>query len=378
MKKGALVTADGLVFKGFLMGYCDEIVRGEVCFNTAMSGYQEIMTDPSYTSQIIVFTFPHIGNVGVNGEDIESVTYLNRASEPKGVVLRCESTNSSNHRALEGLKTWLELNKICTLYGVDTRAITSLIRQKKLANAVIGVYETDADILKLQEQAFAIPSMDGLDLASKATRGEIGYWTEGKWSQTPANRADFKKVAVIDFGIKENILHLLEKQGLDLTVFPCTQVSWANLAGFDGVFLSNGPGDPMATLAVLPEIKNIITRAIEHNKPLFGICLGHQMIAGTLGCRVEKLPQGHRGVNHPVFDKNTKKVEITAQNHGFAVINSALPPGVRVSHYSLFDGVVEGIEVVHKPVLSIQYHPESSSGPHDSSYLFTKFREILA
>jgi carbamoyl-phosphate synthase small subunit len=372
-----LVLADGTVLEGFGFGATGHAV-GEVCFNTAMTGYQEILTDPSYAGQIITFTFPHIGNVGTNEDDIETV---NLAATPgaRGVVLHTAITEPSNYRATRHLHQWLEARGVIGLCGIDTRALTSLIRVKGMPNAVIahdpsGSFDLDA----LAQEAREWPGLVGMDLVPMVTSGQRFTWDETGWMWNEGYgrqpNAEFNVVA-IDYGIKRNILRQLAGKGCKVTVVPAHTSSEDILAlDPDGVFLSNGPGDPAATGEyAVPVIRDIIARAI----PTFGICLGHQMLGIAVGAKTVKMHQGHHGANHPVKDLATGKVEITSMNHGFAVDRATLPPNASETHVSLFDGSNCGISLADKPVFSVQYHPEASPGPRDSHYLFQRFVRLM-
>ncbi len=375
-----LVLADGTVLEGFGFGSTGHAV-GEVCFNTAMTGYEEILTDPSYAGQIITFTFPHIGNVGTNEEDIETV---NLAATPgaRGVVLHSAITAPSNYRATRHLDSWLKSRGVIGLAGLDTRALTALIRERGMPNAVIahepsGRFDLDA----LKREAEAWPGLVGMDLVPMVTTGQRFSWDETPWRwgegygrQNPADsRADFHVVA-IDYGIKRNILRQLAGLACKVTVVPAT-TSAADILALrpDGIFLSNGPGDPAAT----GEYAVPVIRALIEKKPVFGICLGHQMLALAVGAKTVKMHQGHHGGNHPVKDLATGKVEITSMNHGFAVDGATLPDNAVETHVSLFDGSNCGLALKDRPVFSVQYHPEASPGPRDSHYLFTQFVGLM-
>ena len=372
-----LVLADGTILEGEGFGAPGSAV-GEVCFNTAMTGYEEILTDPSYAGQIITFTFPHIGNVGTNDDDIETV---NMAATPgaRGVILHSSITNPSNYRATRHLDHWLRARGIIGLSGIDTRALTALIREKGMPNAVIahepsGKFDIDA----LKKEAREWPGLEGMDLVPMVTSAQRFTWdeTEWKWNEgySRVENPEFHVVA-IDYGVKRNILRLLASQGCKITVVPATTSAEDIMAlNPDGVFLSNGPGDPAATGAyAVPVIQTMI----ENSMPTFGICLGHQMLGIALGGRTMKMHQGHHGANHPVKDLTTGKVEITSMNHGFAVDKDSLPGNVEQTHVSLFDGSNCGIALKDKPVFSVQYHPEASPGPRDSHYLFKRFVELM-
>ena len=373
---GLLVLADGTVIEGKGAGAAG-IAVGEVCFNTAMTGYQEILTDPSYAGQIITFTFPHIGNVGTNGEDMEAGSLAARGV--RGCVLRAAITPASNWRAAQGLDAWLKARGIIAVTGVDTRALTALIRDKGMPNAVIahapdGRFDTDA----LKREAAAFPGMVGLDLAKEVTSGQSYDWDETAWQWGKGygrqESARFHVVA-IDYGLKRNILRELAIAGCRLTIVPATTTAEEILERKpDGVFLSNGPGDPAATgVYAVPEIRKLVQSGL----PVFGICLGHQMLGLALGGTTAKMHQGHHGANHPVKDFTTHKVEITSMNHGFAVDRDSLPGTVEETHVSLFDGSNCGLKVKDRPVFSVQYHPEASPGPQDSHYLFTRFVAMM-
>ncbi len=373
---GLLVLADGTVIEGKGAG-APGIAVGEVCFNTAMTGYQEILTDPSYAAQIITFTFPHIGNVGTNDEDMESASLA--TGGVRGCVLRGEITAPSNWRAGQSLDYWLKARGIIAVTGVDTRALTALIREKGMPNAVIahapdGRFDLDA----LKRQAAAAPSMEGQDLAKDVTCGQSYSWDETSWQWGKGygrQAAPRFHVIAIDYGLKRNILRELATVGCRLTIVPATTTAEEILERKpDGVFLSNGPGDPAATGAyAVPEIKKLVDSGL----PVFGICLGHQMLGLALGGTTEKMHQGHHGANHPVKDFTTRKVEITSMNHGFAVDRDSLPADVEETHVSLFDGSNTGLRLKDKPVFSVQYHPEASPGPQDSHYLFVRFVEAM-
>jgi carbamoyl-phosphate synthase small subunit len=372
-----LVLADGTVLEGVGFGAAGQAV-GEVCFNTAMTGYEEILTDPSYAGQIITFTFPHIGNVGTNEEDIETV---NLAATPgaRGVVLHTAITRPSSYRATRHLDQWFKARGVIGLSGLDTRALTSLIRQNGLPNAVIahapdGVFDLDA----LKKQAREWPGLVGMDLVPMVTSGQRFTWDETPWrwgvGYGRQDKPEFHVVA-IDYGIKRNILRLLAGSGCRVTVVPA-QTAADDIIALkpDGVFLSNGPGDPAATgTYAVPVIRGIIDSGL----PTFGICLGHQMLGLAVGAKTMKMHQGHHGANHPVKDLTTGKVEITSMNHGFAVDRATLPAAAVETHVSLFDGSNCGIALKDRPVFSVQYHPEASPGPRDSHYLFGRFTSLM-
>ena len=372
-----LVLADGTVLEGFGLGAHGQAV-GEVCFNTAMTGYEEILTDPSYAGQIITFTFPHIGNVGTNEEDIETV---NMAATPgaRGVILRTAITGPSNYRATRHLDQWLKARGIVGLSGVDTRALTALIREKGMPNAVVthepsGNFDVDA----LKKEAREWPGLVGMDLVPTVTSGQRFIWDETPWRWGEGygrqSAPEFHVVA-IDYGIKRNILRLLASVGCKVTVVPATTSAEDIIAlDPDGVFLSNGPGDPAATGEYAVPV---IRKVIDSGTPTFGICLGHQMLGIAVGGRTVKMHQGHHGANHPVKDLVTGKVEVTSMNHGFALDKDSLPGNVEQTHVSLFDGSNCGIALKGLPVFSVQYHPEASPGPRDSHYLFMRFVEMM-
>lgn len=372
-----LVLADGTVIAGCGLGATGKAV-GEVCFNTAITGYQEILTDPSYAGQIITFTFPHIGNVGANAEDTETSNLASR-SGVRGCVLRADVTSPSNYRAAERLDQWLKVRGIIAITGIDTRALTSVIREKGMPNGVIA-HEPSArfDIPALAAEAKAWPGLLGLDLVPEVTSAQSYSWDEMRWAWSKGYRAQEKPefhVVAVDYGLKRNILRCLASAGCRVTVLPATAKAEDVLARKpDGVFLSNGPGDPAATGAyAVPEIRKLVASGL----PLFGICLGHQMLGLALGARTVKMKQGHHGANHPVKDHTTDKVEITSMNHGFAIDKDSLPKDVEETHVSLFDRTNCGIRLKGKPVFSVQYHPEASPGPEDSHYLFTRFVNLM-
>ncbi len=372
-----LVLADGTVISGQGLGATGSAI-GEVCFNTAMTGYQEILTDPSYAGQIITFTFPHIGNVGVNDEDGET-SNLAATSAVRGCVLRAPISDPSNYRATAHLDQWLKARNIIAIGGIDTRALTALIRKQGMPNAVIAHEPSGKfDIEKMAADAAAWPGLDGMDLVPDVTTGQSYTWDEMRWRWNVGyerqENPEFHVVA-IDYGLKRNILRCLASAGCRVTVLPATATATDVLERQpDGIFLSNGPGDPAATgTYAVPEIKKLIDTGL----PMFGICLGHQMLSLALGAKTRKMHQGHHGANHPVMDHATGKVEITSMNHGFTVDRESLPDGVKETHRSLFDGSNCGITLEGKPVFSVQYHPEASPGPQDSHYLFTRFMELI-
>ena len=372
-----LLLADGTIVDGHGIGAAGQAV-GEVCFNTAMTGYQEILTDPSYAGQIIAFTFPHIGNVGVNDEDIETVS-LAGVSGVRGCVLKTDITDPSNYRATRHFDAWLTARGIIGIAGLDTRALTTRIRVGGMANAVIAHDPAgDFDRAGMLGAARAWPGLTGMDLAKEVTTGQTYAWDETSWVWGKGHgRLESPKhhVVAVDYGVKRNILRLLADHGCRVTVLPATATAKNILAHKpDGVFLSNGPGDPAATGAyAVPAIKGVI----EAGTPLFGICLGHQMLGLALGGKTVKMHQGHHGANHPVKDLATGKVEITSMNHGFAVDSKSLPDGVEETHVSLFDGSNCGLRLKDRPVFSVQYHPEASPGPRDSRYLFRRFAGMM-
>jgi carbamoyl-phosphate synthase small subunit len=372
-----LVLADGTVLEGFGIGAIGE-ASGEVCFNTAMTGYQEILTDPSYAGQIVTFTFPHIGNVGTNEEDVESVNAAS-SSGVRGVVLAAPVTEPANWRASRHLDAWLKARGIVGLTGVDTRALTALIRDKGMPNAVIAHDPAGRfDFEGLKTLAAGLPSMAGLDLVPLVMGAQRFHWDETTWElgQGFGRQAEGKHhVVAIDYGVKRNILRLLARAGCKVTVVPATASAEEILAlDPDGVFLSNGPGDPAATGEyAVPVIRTLLDKEV----PTFGICLGHQMLGLAVGGRTVKMHQGHHGANHPVKDKTTGKVEITSMNHGFAVDPSSLPSTAIETHVSLFDGSNCGMALTDRPAFSVQYHPEASPGPRDSHYLFDRFVKLI-
>jgi carbamoyl-phosphate synthase small subunit len=373
-----LVLADGTVLQGTGLGATGHAV-GEVCFNTAMTGYQEILTDPSYAGQIITFTFPHIGNVGTNEEDIETVN-LAATPGPCGAILHSAITAPSNYRASRHLDAWLKSRGVIGLCGLDTRALTALIRENGMPNAVIAHEPSGKfDLAALKREAAAWPGLLGMDLVPMVTSGQRFTWDQTPWrfgegyGQLDPADAEFHVVA-IDYGIKRNILRQLAGNGCRVTVVPA-QTSAADILALkpDGIFLSNGPGDPAATgQYAVPVIRALIDKL-----PTFGICLGHQMLALAVGGKTMKMHQGHHGANHPVKDLTTGKVEITSMNHGFAVDRTTLPGNAAETHVSLFDGSNCGIALKDRPVFSVQYHPEASPGPRDSHGLFGRFVENM-
>lgn len=374
---GVLVLADGTVLSGIGVGATGSAV-GEVVFNTAMSGYQEILTDPSYMSQILAFTFPHIGNVGVNLEDVEQIGEAPERAA-RGVILRDVPTEPANWRATGSLDGWMASRGVIGLAGVDTRALTQLIREKGAPHAVIAHDpEGRFDLEALTAQARDWKGLVGLDLAKDASTTQAFEWTEGAWEWPTGYakpEAGDKSVVVVDYGVKRNILRALASTGVKITVVPASTTAEDILArNPDGVVLSNGPGDPAATGEyAVSEIKKLL----DSGKPLMGICLGHQMLAIALGAKTLKMEQGHHGANHPVKDLTTGKVEIVSMNHEFSVDGASLPETVVETHVSLFDGTNCGIAMKDRPVFSVQHHPEASSGPTDSLYLFKRFVDSM-
>ena len=358
-KSAILLLADGRSFAGRAFGFVGE-TTGEVCFNTGMTGYQEILTDPSYCKQIVTMTAPHIGNYGVNPDDVESDLI-----QVAGFVIKEATEIPSNWRSNQSLGQYLNDQKIVGIQQVDTRAITRHIRDHGAMNSIISSVDLEIDSLK--EKLLKVPSMAGLDLAKEVTCPTQYVWNDTK----PLSK--HYKIAAIDYGIKTNILRLLESHGCDVTVFP-SNVTSKEIMNFnpDGVFLSNGPGDPEAVTYGIKTVKELLSK-----KPIFGICLGHQILALALGAKTFKLKFGHRGINHPVKNMETGKVEITSQNHGFAVDLNSLPDNVIPTHVNLNDDTSEGIRCDDLSVFSVQYHPESSPGPHDSRYLFEQFIELM-
>ncbi len=374
----ALVLADGAVFWGRGFGAhtaAGALPVGEICFNTGMTGYQETLTDPSYAGQIITFTFPHIGNTGANGEDLEAAGVAAR-----GLVVREDLTAPSNWRSAQGLDTWLRSQGVAGVAGVDTRALTMRIRDGGPPHGVVA-YPADGrfDLAALQAACAAWPGLDGMDLAREVSCTQSYAWDQGTWRWgegfAAGEGARFHVVAV-DYGAKRNIFRSLSAAGCRITVVPAASTAEDILRHRpDGVFLSNGPGDPAATgVYAVPAIQGVLAARV----PVFGICLGHQLLALALGARTYKLDRGHRGANQPVRDLATGRVEITSQNHGFAVDDASLPEGVRITHVSLFDGSNEGIACESRRAFSVQYHPEASPGPSDSAHLFGRFTAMMA
>jgi carbamoyl-phosphate synthase small subunit len=368
-KAAVLVLADGTRFDGYAFGAATTAI-GEVCFNTAITGYQEILADPSYAGQIVAFTFPHIGIVGTNDEDIETTTPAVR-----GVIVRAYSDTPSNYRAIGTLDRWLKRHNIPGISGIDTRRLTALIREKGMPHGVIahqtaGELDTDA----LVKQAKSFPGLEGLDLAKDVSCRQTYTWNETpwRWNQGYGHQTNPTwRAVVVDYGVKRNILRLLAGSGADIMVLPASSTAEDVMRHRPhGVLLSNGPGDPAATGAyAIPMIRGLIDAKL----PLFGICLGHQMLGLALGGKTRKMMQGHHGANHPVKDLETGKVEIVSMNHGFTVDRESLPGRVKETHVSLFDGTNCGLRVEGSPIFSVQYHPEASPGPMDSHYLFDRF-----
>jgi carbamoyl-phosphate synthase small subunit len=374
---GLLALANGLVLEGVGVGALGS-APGEVCFNTAMTGYEEILTDPSYAGQIITFTFPHIGIVGANDEDIETVN-LAASAGARGAIFRADLAEPSNYRARQRLDAWLKARGIIGLCGLDTRALTSMIRERGMPNAVIA-HDPDGrfDRAALVKEAKGWSGIDGTDLVPTVATTQRSDWRQTSWTLEAGygeRGAEKRHVVAVDYGVKRNILRLLADRGCRVTVVPPTWTAAEILAlKPDGVFLSNGPGDPAETGKYsVPVIKALIDAKV----PLFGICLGHQMLGLAVGGRTLKMPQGHHGANHPVKDFTTGKVEIVSMNHGFAVDPESLPKTVAQTHVSLFDGSNCGMALSDAPAFSVQYHPEASPGPKDSHYLFDRFVKMI-
>ena len=368
--RALLALEDGTVFKGWSIGACGE-TQGEVVFNTAMTGYQEILTDPSYTGQIVTLTYPHVGNTGINSEDHES-----RGRVPAGLVIRDLPRRVSNYRSKQSLPEFLQAHGMVAISGIDTRKLTRLLRIKGSLNGCIQAGRIDRDTALAQARRF--PGLKGMDLARKITTERSYRWTEGVWQweagSGKASQCRFR-VTAYDFGIKHNILRLLVDQGCEVTVVPADTAADQVLATEpDGVFLSNGPGDPEpCTYAI-----SAIQRILRSGTPVFGICLGHQLLALAVGARTLKMKFGHHGANHPVVDLASSRVFITSQNHGFAIDPDTLPEGVKVTHRSLFDQSIQGIELANHAAFSFQGHPEASPGPQDISGLFERFVHMMA
>ena len=370
-----LVLEDGTVFYGHGFG-AETTGVGEVCFNTSMTGYQEIMTDPSYAGQLITFTFPHIGNTGANKDDCETVTPF-----ALGMIVRNDVTGPSNWRTTAPLQSWLKDNNLPGIAGIDTRALTRHIRDNGAPKGGL-CYREDGqfDLDELKQMVASWPGLAGMDLATMVSTEQAHNWSGGLFdlaanSFTAGTSTSPLKVVAVDYGCKQNILRCLSDAGCTVEVVPATTPAAEILArNPDGIFLANGPGDPAATARHAAEE---ITQLLDADIPIFGICIGHQLLALAFGGRTVKMERGHRGANHPVRDLATGRIEITSQNHGFRVEPDSLPDEVEVSHISLFDGSVEGLRHKQKPVFCVQYHPESSPGPHDSRYLFTRFAELM-
>ena len=373
----ALVLADGTVTYGAGLGAIGETV-GEICFNTAMTGYQEILTDPSYAAQIITFTFPHIGNVGANSDDIENASPA-AATAARGAIFRADVTSPSNYRARLDLSAWLRRRGIIAMAGVDTRALTARIREQGMPHGVIAHNPAGQfNIIEMLERAQSWQGLEGADLARDVTalqsyaHNETGWvWPDGYG----AHDGSGPHVVVIDYGVKQNILRRLASEGCRVTVVTAAAAFGEIMAHKpDGVVLSNGPGDPAATAQYAAPV---IRKLIDSKTPLLGICLGHQMLALAAGAKTKKMPQGHHGANHPVKDLATGKVEIVSMNHGFTVDSASLPDNVKETHVSLFDGSNSGLALKDAPAMSVQHHPEASPGPEDSFYIFKRFVEGL-
>jgi len=364
-----LALADGRIFQGVSLGATGHTV-GEVCFNTSMTGYQEILTDPSYTDQIITFTYPHIGNVGINEVDMES-----QKVSVRGLIVRAPARQTSNYRAEQSLEAWLESNKVVGIADIDTRALVRHLRDNGAQNGVIasdGMSEEDAIA-----QAKAWEGLENKDLVGQVSRTAIDTWRQGTYNLDDAvftSPVTSKHVVAFDFGCKDNIFRKLTDRGIKVTIVPANTSAEDVLdMNPDGIFLSNGPGDPAAVGYAVETIKTLISK----DTPIFGICMGHQLLSQALGLKTFKLKFGHRGGNHPVKDLTTGKIEITSQNHGFAVADDIVPENVEITHRSLFDNTVEGLKVKNKAIFSVQYHPEASPGPRDADYLFDRFSDLL-
>ena len=379
-KKSKLVLENGTAFTGTTFGAEGETI-GEVCFNTGMTGYQEILTDPSYCGQLITMTYPHIGNYGVNPEDVES-----NKIQAAGFIVREETVVPSNFRSTQSLGDYLREQKIVGIQNIDTRMLTRIIRDEGAMNGIISTTELNEKLLF--KKVKAAPSMNGMDLAKVVSCAESYAWRQEKGDRSRENELQSNgsstyslpltsqsfQIAAIDYGIKHNILRLLESYGCSITVFPATATADEILKiNPDGIFLSNGPGDPAAVTYAIETVKELLGK-----KSIFGICLGHQILALALGATTYKLKFGHRGCNHPVKNIETGKVEITSQNHGFAVDPETLQNNVKVTHTSLNDETIEGLRCTNVSAFSVQYHPESSPGPHDSRYLFEEFIKLMS
>jgi len=374
LSSGVLVLENKTIFKGIGIGY-QGTATGEVCFNTSLTGYQEIISDPSYAGQIINFTFPHIGNVGTNQEDHESDKIWT-----KGVIFNTEITNPSNYRSLKKLDIWLKKNKIVGITGLDTRSLTNFIRDKGAPKGTISNNNKGTfNLKKLTNSSIKWPGLNGLDLAKIVTTKKKYIWKGFKtWKKEigyEKNKKKSFKIVAIDYGIKKNILRYFSNFNCEVIVVPCNlEAKEIIKLKPDGIFLSNGPGDPAATGEyAVPIIKGLL----DNNTPIFGICLGHQLLSLALGAKTEKMKNGHRGGNHPVKQIETGKIEITSQNHGFVISENTLPPSTTITHRSLFDGSIEGFKIAEKNVFSVQYHPEASPGPTEGDYLFRQFLKII-
>jgi carbamoyl-phosphate synthase small subunit len=371
--KAILALENGMTIEGTAIGAIGAECTGELVFNTAMSGYQEIVTDPSYKGQIVTFTYPHIGNYGVNSEDVESDRI-----QASGLVVHELSPVVSNYRATGSLQSYLESEGIAGIEGIDTRMIVRILRSEGAMRCVIA-HGDSLDPQELVERARAVPSMNGLDLTPLVTTSQPYQWNGapmGEWDYRPelAGSGPRKRVVALDFGVKRNILRRLHHYGCDVTVVPATTTAEQVLAMQpDGVFLSNGPGDPAAVTTAIETVRGLLGR-----KPIFGICLGHQILSLAVGASTYKLKFGHRGANHPVKNLRTGGIEITSQNHGFAVDPDSLPSGVEMTHVNLNDDTCAGVALSDVPAFAVQYHPEASPGPHDSDYLFEQFVAMMA
>ena len=368
--KGVLLLDDGTVFWGNLVGNTTSKATGELCFQTAMTGYQEIITDPSYLGQIIVFTFPHIGNVGHNNDDWEATTI-----HASAVIVREKPTAPSNYRSKGDIISWLKLLNKPLLYGIDTRGLTTHIRS--LPRAPLGIIapcETQAELTELDKKLRSFNGLIGADLASEASTKDAYHWQAGLWGHAPNTNLS-RHIVVMDFGTKEAILRHLNQRGCRVTVVPAN-ASIDEIMGYepDGVLLSNGPGDPSATLSA---INNTIRALLQRDIPIFGICLGYQMLAILMGAQAQKMVVGHHGANHPVQDLQSKKVIITSQNHGFMIDKNTLPPAMTATHISLFDGTLQGFSVHGKKISGVQFHPECSPGPSDGNQLFDEWLQQI-
>ena len=352
-----LLLENGRFFQGYSFGAKGYTI-GEVCFNTGMTGYQEILTDPSYAGQLIAMTYPHIGNYGINNEDVEGNNIY-----AKGFIIKDGNVMPSNYRMTNNLNDYLKKNNIIGIQNIDTRALVKCIRNEGAMNGIIS--NSILDKIKLKEMICAYPKMEGKDLVKDVTTKNIYKINENK---------HYKKIVVIDLGIKKNILNLLSEQNMELIVLPA-HCTIENILSYtpDGVFLSNGPGDPAAVTYTISTVKELLALQI----PIFGICLGHQILALALGAKTYKMKFGHRGCNHPVSSINNHKIAITSQNHGFAIDKKSVPQNVKITHYSLNDNTIEGIKALDKPAFSVQFHPEASPGPHDSKYLFNEFKKLV-